>query len=421
MENIPSAKFLRKRKMMLVLPALVFPFITMAFWAMGGGKAKDKQDNAAAKTGLNLQLPDAKLKDDRNEDKLTFYEQADADSLKRLESLSNDPGYRDSLLISKKAGMLAPGSLYQTTNGLNNSPYKKTASDNEQKIYQKIEELNRQINLSPTAQSPDGAAPVTKQDNQQLSGEVDRLQNMMQGLQHKDGNDPEMQELNGTLEKILDIQHPGRVKEKLSAQVKEQSKKDKESVFVVSKSPVVKNVSMLGNQTDTAYSNIGFYSLENGRDTEDKNTIEAVVDDNQSLVSGAYIKLRLQEAVYINGAMIPKGNSVYGMASINNERLSVQITHIRSGQAIYPVKLEVYDLDGIPGLHIPGVITGDALKQSADNGLQLMELGSMDPSFKMQATAAGINGAKNLLTKKIKQVKVFVKGGYKVLLKNINN
>jgi hypothetical protein len=47
MENTPSAKFLRKRKMMLVLPALVLPFITMAFWAMGGGKAKDKLDNAA--------------------------------------------------------------------------------------------------------------------------------------------------------------------------------------------------------------------------------------------------------------------------------------------------------------------------------------------------------------------------------------
>jgi conjugative transposon TraM protein len=411
MENTPSAKFLRKRKMMLVLPALVLPFITMAFWAMGGGKAKDKLDNAGAKTGL-------KRKDDKNDDKLSFYEQADADSLKRLESLHNDPGYRDSFSISKKAGMLASGSLYQATNGLNNSPYKKAASDNEQQINQKIEELNRQINQPTNAQSKDVGAPVTKQDNQQLSGEVDRLQNMLQGLQQKDGSDPDMQELNGTLEKILDIQHPERVKEKLSAHIKEQSKQDKESLFVVSKSPTVKNITLLGNQTDSANSNFGFYSLEKGSAIEEKNAIEAVVDDNQSLVNGASIKLRLEEPVYINGAMIQKGNSVYGMASISNERLSVQITHIRSGQAIYPVKLEVYDLDGLPGLHIPGAITADAIKQSADNGLQLMELGSMDPSFKMQATAAGISGAKNLLTKKIKQVKVFLKAGYKVLLKN---
>jgi conjugative transposon TraM protein len=418
MENTPSAKFLRKRKMMLVLPALVLPFITMAFWAMGGGKAKDKLDNAGAKTGLNLQLPNAKLKDDKNDDKLSFYEQADADSLKRLESLHNDPGYRDSFSISKKAGMLASGSLYQATNGLNNSPYKKAASDNEQQINQKIEELNRQINQPTNAQSKDVGAPVTKQDNQQLSGEVDRLQNMLQGLQQKDGSDPDMQELNGTLEKILDIQHPERVKEKLSAHIKEQSKQDKESLFVVSKSPTVKNITLLGNQTDSANSNFGFYSLEKGSAIEEKNAIEAVVDDNQSLVNGASIKLRLEEPVYINGAMIQKGNSVYGMASISNERLSVQITHIRSGQAIYPVKLEVYDLDGLPGLRIPGAITADAIKQSADNGLQLMELGSMDPSFKMQATAAGISGAKNLLTKKIKQVKVFLKAGYKVLLKN---
>jgi hypothetical protein len=44
-------------------------------------------------------------------------------------------------------------------------------------------------------------------------------------------------------------------------------------------------------------------------------------------------------------------------------------------------------------------------------------MNSIDPSFKVQATTAGINAAKSLLTKKAKLVKVTVKAGYKVLLK----
>jgi hypothetical protein len=49
-----------------------------------------------------------------------------------------------------------------------------------------------------------------------------------------------------------------------------------------------------------------------------------------------------------------------------------------------------------------------------------MELTTMDPSLKAQATSAGIGAAKSLLSKKVKQVKVMVKAGYKVLLKDKN-
>jgi len=42
----------------------------------------------------------------------------------------------------------------------------------------------------------------------------------------------------------------------------------------------------------------------------------------------------------------------------------------------------------------------------------------MDPSFKAQAAATGINAAKSLLSKKVKQVKVIVKAGYRLMLKD---
>ena len=83
--------------MMVVLPLLVLPFITMAFWALGGGKGTGNDADKNKVAGLNLQLPNANLKSDKNEDKLSFYMEADADSLKRAELLRSDPFYKDSL------------------------------------------------------------------------------------------------------------------------------------------------------------------------------------------------------------------------------------------------------------------------------------------------------------------------------------
>ena len=81
------------------------------------------------------------------------------------------------------------------------------------------------------------------------------------------------------------------------------------------------------------------------------------------------------------------------------------------------------DMDGLAGIYIPGAITRDAAKQSYENSLQSVDIGSYDPSVTGTITSAGLNAAKTLLTKKARQVKVFVKAGYKILLreKNINN
>jgi conjugative transposon TraM protein len=419
MENKHSARFLRQRKMMVVLPLLVIPFITMAFWALGGGKASGNENQSNALAGLNLQLPNANLKNDKNEDKLSFYKEADADSLKRAELLRNDPYYKDSIQ-EKQTLMDATQNLYNpadTKSGLNMSPYKTNADVNEQKIYQKINEINKQINQPENIAASNISGNQNNDSNEQFSKDVDRMQEMMQMMNDKQEGDPEMQQLNGTLEKILDIQHPQRIKDKL----KEKSLQQKDVVFAVSKNPIQDNISLLDTSKHKAEMTAGFYgAADNNVQTEDDNAVEAVVHANQTLVNGAVIKLRLTTDIYISGTLIPKGNFVYGVAALNDERLEIEINSIRNGNSLFPVKLEVYDMDGLAGIHIPGAITRDVAKQSADNSLQLMELSSVDPSLKAQAAAAGISTVKSLLSKKVKQIKVAVKAGYKVLLKSKN-
>jgi len=191
-------------------------------------------------------------------------------------------------------------------------------------------------------------------------------------------------------------------------------------VYPVSKIALRESISLLDTGKEKKSAS-GFFGLEDQQTlSEENNSIEAVVHETQTLVNGAVVKLRLLNDVYINGALIPKGTFVFGMASLAGERLEIEINSIRYNQSLYPVKLELYDIDGLPGIYIPGAITRDAAKQSADNSLQLMELATMDPTLKAQATAAGISAAKGLLSRKVKQVKVLVKAGYNILLKDKN-
>ena len=413
-----SQAFLRKRKMMLVLPLLVIPFLTMAFWALGGGQAK-QNTTTAKQPGLNLNLPDAGLKNDDMADKLSFYDKADKDSIKLEELMRNDPYYKGigdtAQSFTNELEQITQNTATKYNQHLNTSPYETSNNNPEQKLLLKLAQLNNEMNKQPEINSKDSFENVQPPKNNESPGDVDRLENMMQMMNKNGSDDPEMQQLNGTLEKILDIQHPDRVKDRL----KEKSLQQKQVVFAVSKQPVLDNISLL--DTTKKKSASGFFGVaHNTKNDDDNNAIEAVVHANQTLVNGAVIKLRLATDIYINGILIPKDNFVFGVASLNDERLEIEINSIRYDKLLFPVKLAVYDMDGLPGIYIPGAITRDVAKQSADNGLQLMELTSVDPSLIAQAAAAGINTVKSLLSRKVKQVKVMVKAGYKVLLKDKN-
>ena len=165
-----------------------------------------------------------------------------------------------------------------------------------------------------------------------------------------------------------------------------------------------------------------FYDLSNSLSDQvfESPAIEAVIHETQSVVAGSAVKLRLAIDVYINGILIPKGNFIYGTASLENERLSLVVTTIRYQNNLLPVSLSAYDMDGLAGIHIPGSLSRDVAKQSSEQSLQNIDITTLDPSFAAQAANTGLQAAKNLLSKKVKQIKVTLKAGYKVLLKDKN-
>jgi conjugative transposon TraM protein len=242
-----------------------------------------------------------------------------------------------------------------------------------------------------------------------------------------------MERINGMMEKILDIQHPDRVRER----IKEQSAQKKGQIFSVDALQREDNISMLNATKEInsirmdsaallskvfsvqAVQN-SFYGLndDNAEYQPAGNAIEAVVHDTQELVAGSTVKMRLLGDVYINGKLIEKDQFVYGTAAINGERMSVAINSIREDNSLFPVSLSVYDLDGLEGIYIPGAITRDVAKQSSDQAMQSMQFMSMDQSISAQAASAGLQAAKGLFSKKMRLIRVTVKAGYKILLRD---
>ena len=345
--------------------------------------------------GLNTKLPDAHISENKAADKLSFYQQADKDSVLRKQQIQNDPYYKD--VPESEKQMVKEQTVQQHSILLNN---KNGVDANEEKVNEKLQQLQTIIN-QPQQQAPSSYTSAKEQNN---NPDINRLEKMMQTMKNDNNDDKEMQQLSGVMDKILDLQHPERMNEKL----KEQSLKNKQQVFVVSLNDTVKHAK-------------GFYSLEDNRSSEvHQNTIEAIVPETQTLVAGATVKLLLANDIYINGVLIPRNSFVYGTATLSNERLRINIASLRYKNNIIPVALEVYDIDGLQGIYIPGSINRDVAKESSNEAINALGLTTLDPSLAAQATGAGIQAAKTLLSKKVKQIKVTIKEGYKILLKDNN-
>lgn len=401
---------------MVMLPVLALPFVTLIFWALGGGRVDDAQAGENKMAGFNLNLPDAKVREGEEMDKMGYYTKAMKDSIKFQELLRNDPNYRATGVTGEQQyQMEQPGyPLGPPSSAINRSIYGRGPNDpNTQKIYDRLSLLTREMNR-PTAAVPYQENYMMGRSNSNaLSGsEVDRLEQMMAMMGQSEGDDPEMRQLNGMLEKILDIQHPDRIRQKL----KEGNDAKRGQVYAVNGTMKENNVTMLSG-AKTGSPN-GFFSLEVSGEIAQQNAIQAVVHENQTIVTGSTIKLRLLDGIKVNGMVIPKDSFVYGTASLDGERLGVKIGSIRYRNSIFPVELAVFDLDGLDGIRIPGAITRDVAKQSADRSLQAIGMTSLDPSIGAQAAGAGIEAVKSLVGKKVKLVKVTVKAGYSVLLRD---
>lgn len=152
-----------------------------------------------------------------------------------------------------------------------------------------------------------------------------------------------------------------------------------------------------------------------------KNTIAAVVANNQSVTDGESVKLRTTEPMWVGSRLIPRNTVIVGSARVQGERLEIEISSIECDGSIYDVELQVYDSDGQEGINIPNSMESDALHEIGANMGSTMG-SSINISTNTGAQIASdvgrglINGVSQYLNKKLRTVKVHLKAGYRVML-----
>lgn len=346
-EENTKQKFSKRKLLIVLIPALCIMLCGLGYYLYSGYSAEVPKPE---KSGINTALPGAKLEKEEPADKMAYYEKARQDS-----------AYSDASGLNSAAEKLG---------------FSKSEDEQTRQINEKLAAINQVISTPYVA--PQSPAPLSYgySNTAPISKDVDRLENLMKGMQADPATiDPEMEQLSAMMDKLIAVQNPELAKQLY--------KKDKPAV-----SP------------DSLFK-----------------AIPAVVALNQKARQGSVVELRLLDSVVLSGVIIPKGHSIFGLAAFSNQRLNLEIKNIRLGISVIPVNLTVYDLrDAMVGINAPEALLTDAVNTGSTDAIGSLGISGFD--LTTQIAGAGIDAAKSLLTKKIGRVKQNLKAGYPVLLRD---
>jgi conjugative transposon TraM protein len=103
----------------------------------------------------------------------------------------------------------------------------------------------------------------------------------------------------------------------------------------------------------------------------DDHFISAVIDENITGYAGSRLRLKLLEDIKAGGNRIKKGTYLFAQISgFSEQRVTLTVTTILAEGKILPVKLEIYDLDGMPGLYVPSSAFREFTKDLGSNSVQ---------------------------------------------------
>ncbi len=130
--------------------------------------------------------------------------------------------------------------------------------------------------------------------------------------------------------------------------------------------------------------------------------IKAIVDQDIKGYAGSRLRIRLLDDMLVGKFLIRKDTYIYAeISGFSGQRVNLTISSIMNGQHILPVRLHVYDHDGLPGLYVPAsafreftkelgsnASQGMTLQQAAENNSQLV-MSMMQKMF--QSTTGAVN------------------------------
>lgn len=316
----------------------------------------EKKAELVSKAAISTVLPDAKFSGEDPEGKMAYYDRARQDSV-----------HSDTSGLSYAAQKMGFGSR---------------SKDQTDLIGDKLSAINRE--LAKPYEAPkvgygtgavnSGLVGGSGAGNKTMSGDVDRLELLMKNMKSGGGEDPEMAQLGGLMDKILALQNPELAKAQAKA--------------------------LVSNEADTLFK-----------------AIPAEIAGKQKVTAGSVVEIRLLDSVVLSGVSIPKGHTLFAVASFSNQRMNLEIKNIRLGNQVVPVKLSVFDRrDAMLGIFAPEAMIAEAVTSGGSSAISAIGISGFD--LTTQLAGAGIDAAKSLLSKKIRRIKQPLKAGYALLLRD---
>lgn len=82
--------------------------------------------------------------------------------------------------------------------------------------------------------------------------------------------------------------------------------------------------------------------------------ISAIIDEELTVFSGSRLRIRLLEDIMAGRFLVKKGTHLYAqLSAFNAQRAFLSISSVFADGSILPIKLDVYDYDGLRGIYVP--------------------------------------------------------------------
>lgn len=389
----------QRRRKMIAMPIFFVVFALCIWWIFAPSKKEAEQAQHTA--GFNVNVPDPS-QGDLYEDKEAAYLQEDLDNSRRdrMQTLQqftdqllqvNEPQVNIQVADKKApdANIQRSTDAYRESAEMLSNFYQPTKEQENQALLKKVDELMQRVEAAESAQS-----------------DLDRNEAMMER-----SYEMASRYLNtGIHEKEEVVEDPERE--------------------ILSVRGVGDNTtsSLDGGMTDRQFlegmageRNFGFNTAVGSSYRVSRNTFAACIAEEQTVVNGQRVKMRLLEPMQAGKMLIPANSHVTGVANIQNERLDITIYNIEYAGNILPVELYVHDTDGQLGIYAPNSEARSAAKEAvAGMGEGVGTTVSLSTSAGQQAamdlTRGAIQGTTRLFSSQVRQVKITLKAGYRVLL-----
>lgn len=299
----------------------------------------------------------------------------------------------------------------------------KELPDPEKEMMDQLKELEKLLNSEP--ENLVRNEPASDLFSKELSGELFQekaeWEKLMVELEGGSVADPELEQLEGLLDKLVLLQQ-GMNQPEESLEFTEMN--EVKPVPISTKSTKESSSGGWERIPEIPVEDViinGFYGLEDqgleqGVSKSFQSTIKAHVAESQEILPGEAVELILDQELILGEIQIPTGTLLHASSSLSGARLQLSVSGLVWKDQLIPVDLKAYGLDGLPGVEIADQKAASQWLDQSAQGAQGMRLNTLGMDWQSQLATSGVEASRSLIRAKSRIKKLQIKAGHPLLL-----